>query len=182
MTKTIAPRRLILLMESPLVPQTPGYACPHPAKPGSLPLNGSYWPGLDDEAGQMYPFMLRTNGKIVIDFGDMVKVPYRPFDEESKRRDLQRRLNGINGVQIPDAKLDGWPNFEISALAEPEALAEFIRIMEWTFDESEESAARRCGLARARSERRSPRSGAITGAHPWTKTVSPANSDSARSS
>jgi hypothetical protein len=71
-------------------------------------------------------------------------VPYRPFDEESRRRDLQRRLNGINGVKIPDAKLDRWPSFKISALAEREALAEFIRIMEWTFDEAEE-ARRRLG-------------------------------------
>ena len=101
--------------------------------------NGWYWPGLDDEDGQMYPFTLSTHGTIVINFGDMVTRPYRPFDEESKRRDLQRRLNGITGVQIPDAKLDKWPSFKISALAEPEALAEFIRIMDWTFDEATEA-------------------------------------------
>jgi hypothetical protein len=35
-------------------------------------------------------------------------------------------------------------DFEISALAEPEALAEFIRIMEWIFDEAKE--ARRAGV------------------------------------
>jgi hypothetical protein len=55
-----------------------------------------------------------------------------------QRRDLLRRLNGITGVQIPDARLDKWPSFKISALAEPEALAEFIRIMDWIFDEAEE--------------------------------------------
>ena len=106
--------------------------------------NGWYWPGLDDEDGQMYPFTLSTYGTIAINFGDMVANPYRPFDEESKRRDLQRRLNGIASVQIPDAKVDKWPSFKISALAEPEALAEFVRIMDWTFNETNE--ARRAGV------------------------------------
>jgi hypothetical protein len=101
-------------------------------------LNGLYWPRLDDEAGQMFPFTLWTTGTIVINFGDMVAAPYRPFDEESKRRDLQRRLNGIRGVQIPDARIDKWPGFKVSVLAEREALVEFIRIMEWTFDEAKE--------------------------------------------
>jgi hypothetical protein len=112
----------------------------------SRATNGGFWPGLDDEAGQMYPFALWTHGRIVVNFGDMALAPYRPFDEESKRRDLQRRLNGITGVQIPDAKLDKWPSFKISTLAEPEALAEFIRIMDWTFDETKE-ARRRLGTS-----------------------------------
>jgi hypothetical protein len=105
---------------------------------GKGATNGWYWPGLDDEVGQMFPFTLSTYGTILINFGDMVTAPYRPFDEESKRRDLQRRLSGINGVQIPDAKLDRWPKFKVSVLAEREALSEFIRIMDWAFDEAEE--------------------------------------------
>jgi hypothetical protein len=104
--------------------------------------NGWYWPGLEGEDGQMFPFTLSTLGTIVINFGDMVTRPYRPFDEESKRRDLQRRLNGIDGVQIPDAKLDKWPSIKISVLAEPEVQAEFFRVMEWTFDEAKEGRLR----------------------------------------
>jgi hypothetical protein len=105
---------------------------------GTGAQNGSYWPGLDDEAGPMYPFMLWTSGTIVIDFGDMVKQPYPPFDNAEKRRELQRRLNTISGVQIPDKKIDQWPNFPIAALAE-EALDEFFGVMEWTFDETRQA-------------------------------------------
>jgi hypothetical protein len=101
--------------------------------------NGWYWPGLDDADGQMFPFTLSTIGVIVVNFGDMVTVPYRPFDEEPERRDLQRRLNEIKGVQIPDDKVDKWPSFKISALAGREALSEFFRIMEWVFDETQEA-------------------------------------------
>jgi hypothetical protein len=68
----------------------------------------------------------------------MVKQPYPPFDNAEKRRELQRRLNTISGVQIPDKKIDQWPNFPIAALVE-EALDEFFGVMEWTFDETRQA-------------------------------------------
>ena len=54
-----------------------------------------------------------------------------PFDSESKRRELLERLNAIPGVKLPQDSLDMRPAFDLSALANPEALRAFKQVIEW---------------------------------------------------
>jgi hypothetical protein len=77
--------------------------------------------GVRPPGGYLFPFFMwwgYTSSYVAIQFATMISAPYAPFDREDMRRELQQRLNAIPGVVIPDDKLDRYPSFELSRLAD----------------------------------------------------------------
>jgi hypothetical protein len=108
--------------------------------------DGSFTPGLDDETGYLFPFVVYTNGAVEVQFQWLARFPQEPFGAEEKRRELQARLNQIDGVTIPDDRLEKRPSFPLEALVAPPSLERFLAVVEWAFEEAR--AARRAGFAR----------------------------------
>jgi hypothetical protein len=109
-------------------------------------VDGSFQPGLDDETGYLFPFVVYTSGAVEIQFQWMARFPQEPFGKEEKRRELQGRLNQIDGVTVPEDRLEKRPSFPLQVLEAPGALDRFLEIVEWAFGEAR--AARREGFAR----------------------------------
>jgi hypothetical protein len=84
-------------------------------------------PGLDDDTGYLFPFALWTYGPVEIEFQSMVNFPQAPFEEEGMRRELQRRLNELPDISIPDERLEKRPSFPLLALGRPGSLRSFFR-------------------------------------------------------
>lgn len=108
--------------------------------------DGSFTPGLDDETGYLFPFVVYTNGAVEVQFQWLARFPQEPFGDEKKRRELQARLNEIDGVALPDDRLEKRPSFPLRALVVPGALDRFLEIVEWAFDEAR--VARTAGFER----------------------------------
>jgi len=108
--------------------------------------DGSFQPGLDDETGYLFPFVVYTYGAVEVTFQRMIQFPQKPFDELEKRQDLQARLNGIDGVLIADDRLEKRPSFPLAVLADEASMRQFLEIIEWAFGVARE--ARREGFAR----------------------------------
>ncbi|PBC94760.1 6-O-methylguanine DNA methyltransferase-like protein [Streptomyces sp. Ag82_O1-15] len=52
-----------------------------------------------------------------------------PFDDTEQRRELLHRLNKIDGIELPEAKLELRPSFPVSVLAEHSD--EFCEVLDW---------------------------------------------------
>jgi hypothetical protein len=109
-------------------------------------VDGSFQPGLDDETGYLFPFVVYTNGAVEITFQRMVQFPQAPFDRPDKRKELQTRLNAIDGVAIADDRLELRPSFPLAALVPDGALTRFLETVEWAFNEARD--ARSGGFAK----------------------------------
>jgi len=108
--------------------------------------DGSFQPGLDDETGYLFPFVVYTNGAVEIPFMWLLQFPQAPFDQLEKRKELQARLNALEGVALPDDRLEKRPSFPLAELARPNALDRFLETVDWAFGEAR--AARAAGFAR----------------------------------
>jgi len=84
--------------------------------------DGSFQPGLDDESGYLFPFVVYTYGGVEIPFMCLLRFPQAPFDRLEKRKELQTRLTAIDGIAIPDDRLEKRPSFQLTALVGPGAL------------------------------------------------------------
>ena len=60
-----------------------------------------------------------------------------PFDVDEKRLELLRRLNELPGVDLPEDGITRRPSISFAALANPNALAMFLKVMEWAIKEVE---------------------------------------------
>src|SRR5262249_10155919 len=95
---------------------------------------GSFMPGLDLPGGPyLFPVAIYAGGEVEIQFQRMIGRPQPPFDRLDKRRELQERLNTINGVAIADDRLNKRPGFWLSALATEEAREQFLKTLDWAF-------------------------------------------------
>lgn len=73
-----------------------------------------------------------------MDCGDVLR--FAPFNDETLRRALMRRLNAISGVNIPEAKIDKYPSIELHTLAPPEATYQFLEVLDWVVRQIREEA------------------------------------------
>lgn len=92
------------------------------------------------EAGGCYPFTIYTHGSVEIKFQELSRRP--PFDRRESLRELQSRLNAIDGVSIPDDGLDRRPTLRIDALQSDRALDAFLDAMRWIFEEVRRASSR----------------------------------------
>jgi hypothetical protein len=100
--------------------------------------------GVRPPHGYIFPFFMYwgyLTSFVAIQFGTMISAPYHPFDRADMRRELQRRLNAIEGVSIPDDRIDKFPSFDLEILEDSDARRLFIEVMDWVIGEA--SAASR---------------------------------------
>jgi hypothetical protein len=99
---------------------------------GTGKQHGSFIPVLYYKGMSHYPFAIYTYGRVEIQFQHMKA---KPFDDETKRLKLLRRLNEIEGVDIPADKLTKRPSISLSALLSAAALQQFFRAFDWYVQE-----------------------------------------------
>ena len=97
------------------------------------PGNGGVVPVLK-VGGVKYHFgRIRTDGEVAVYFDRMARKA--PFSDEALRLELLQRLNRIDGINLPEAKLEKRPRFELRVLEKPEAMGEFKATLLWWLDQ-----------------------------------------------
>lgn len=87
-----------------------------------------------DLNGEKYcPIAIWTYGKIEIQFQWLMTKP--PFNDEAKRKELQKRLNQIPGVSIPDIAITRRPNIFLSTFKEASSLKLLLDTLDWVVQE-----------------------------------------------
>lgn len=97
-------------------------------------IDGSLYAMLDHKGKAYWTFSLWTNGYVQVPF-DLLRKHCGIFAEEGKRRELQGRLNLINGVSIEDEALSRYPSFPMAALLDESSLSQFTETFEWYIEE-----------------------------------------------
>jgi len=92
---------------------------------------GSFNAGLTKPEGTLQAFSLRTDGVVQIDFGFLMNRP--PFDNEGLRLEYVKRLNRVEGVNLPDnvATQPRAPTIPLSTLAAEDAQRGFFEAIGW---------------------------------------------------
>jgi hypothetical protein len=105
---------------------------------------GTLWFGKGQTSGSMgvtftkdgvpfYPIILWTYGRIEIQFQHMKGRPF--FDDMENRRELMRRLNEIDGVNISEDDLTKRPAISLSVLSSsPAQIEKFVDTLNWVVD------------------------------------------------
>jgi hypothetical protein len=68
-------------------------------------------------------------GYVEMPFAAFTKT--RPFERPEARHEIQRRLNEIPEVTIPDDKLDKYPGVQIGALVDADSFDRFVSTVDW---------------------------------------------------
>ncbi|MEY7972937.1 DUF262 domain-containing protein [Saccharomonospora xinjiangensis] len=82
-----------------------------------------------DPGGNIWPAALYPSGKFEIVFQHLRSRP--PFDELSRREELRQRLNKINGVDLPESKIDLRPGFPLDILLDASNREQLFEALEW---------------------------------------------------
>ncbi len=98
--------------------------------------SGSIVPTVDSATNSHFLFAIWTYGKIEIYF--QWYKGKKPFDSIEKRKELLSRLNEIEGVNIPENKIDKRPSFSLKLLKEKSEFEKFIKTYDWFLNEIEE--------------------------------------------
>jgi hypothetical protein len=94
---------------------------------------GSFMPVLDLPSVSQQLFAVYSSGGVEIEF--QYYISRGAFASEDKRRELQRRLNAISGVKIPDDAIARRPNIPLTTLARGQATEEFLAVFDWFIQE-----------------------------------------------
>jgi hypothetical protein len=106
---------------------------------GKGKITGSFIPILKFKEEWNSIIAVWTNGVVAIQFGTMLSRP--GFDDESKRKEILRRLNTIEGVYVTDEYVSGYPSLPLSLFKNEEQLNQFIEILIWTAAEIKKTHA-----------------------------------------
>ncbi len=99
---------------------------------GKGSTTGSFVPTMVHRDREHPLFAVRTNGMLELYF---YWYKYKaPFDSDEKRLELLKRLNAIEGVSLPEDRIDRKPNIPLHIFAEEEAMKTFFRIFDWVID------------------------------------------------
>ena len=101
---------------------------------GSGTQSGSIFVVFSHKGTSTWPIALWTYGTIEIQFQHILKGP--AFGPEERRRELQRRLNGIPGVSIGDEGLNRRPNIRMTLLSDSQSMKVFIDTLDWVVSRS----------------------------------------------
>jgi hypothetical protein len=62
-----------------------------------------------------------------------------PFDNEDKRIELLKKINSIEGIDLPESSINKRPNISLSIFEDPKKLEKFIEIFDWVIEEIKKS-------------------------------------------
>jgi hypothetical protein len=96
----------------------------------------SVQPGLKNDAGYVFPFLIYNNGAVEVAFQTMISAPYPPFDSDEKRLELRDRLQLVRGIDLPIERIDKRPSFKLSCLIAEEAFQSFTKTFDWILAEA----------------------------------------------
>jgi alkylated DNA nucleotide flippase Atl1 len=88
--------------------------------------------GKRDQGKNIWPATVYPSGKFEVVFQHMSRR--RPFDNLALREELRQRLNTIDGVDLPAAKINLRPGFALDVLATTSARANLIETLAWFHD------------------------------------------------
>jgi len=74
----------------------------------------------------------RTDGEIAVYFDWMARK--HPFTDPGLRLELLRRLNAIEGIDLPEEKLEKRPRFDLKSLENPASMQAFKEVVLWWLD------------------------------------------------
>lgn len=96
--------------------------------------DGSFVPVLDLNGERHYTITVWTYGSVELMFQYM--KTRKPFDDEEKRREVLRKLNGITGVRIAEDRIDKRPTIQLGDLAKDgKAVDALLEVVEWMLEE-----------------------------------------------
>jgi alkylated DNA nucleotide flippase Atl1 len=97
----------------------------------------------DHTSGSIWPAALYPTGKCEIVFQHLTSRP--PFDDLELREEFRRRLNQVPGIELPAAKIELRPGFDLAALAEASGRDLAIRQLSWFLEQASNYASDRPG-------------------------------------
>jgi hypothetical protein len=83
----------------------------------------------DHPSGSIWPAALYPSGKCEVVFQHVANRP--PFDDLELREEFRQRLNQVPGVDLPAAKIELRPGFDLSVLAEATGRESLITELLW---------------------------------------------------
>lgn len=95
--------------------------------------DGSFFPLLDYQGRTYWLISVWTYGRIEVQFQWMTAPP---LDSMDKRRELQQRLNSIQGIDIRDDALTKRPSLPLALLADDAKLKQFLEVFDWLMEEA----------------------------------------------
>jgi len=95
--------------------------------------DGSFFPMLDTDGQTHFLVSVWTSGRLEVQFQWMKSRP--PMDSVEKRKELQRKLNAIPGVHVPDSRLEGRPKVELSAFSGEDSARQLLDALDWVVQE-----------------------------------------------
>lgn len=88
-----------------------------------------------DEPRSPWPFSIYPSGRVDVVFQYMANRP--PFDDVSLRHAFRERLNTLDGVDLPEAKIDLRPGFRLELFAMPSFVDAVVEHLAWFFAEAQ---------------------------------------------
>jgi alkylated DNA nucleotide flippase Atl1 len=83
----------------------------------------------DHPSGSIWPAALYPTGKFEVVFQHLANRP--PFDDLELREEFRRRLNQVPGVDLPAAKIELRPGFDLAVLAETTGREPLVAELLW---------------------------------------------------
>lgn len=85
--------------------------------------------GKSDPSGNIWPAAIYPSGKFEVVFQYLRSRP--PFDDLYRREELRRRLNEIDGVDLPADKIDMRPGFDLELLLDRSKREQLVEALMW---------------------------------------------------
>ncbi|QRP46892.1 DUF262 domain-containing protein [Amycolatopsis sp. FDAARGOS 1241] len=82
-----------------------------------------------DPGGNIWPGAVYPGGRFEVVFQHLRTRP--PFDDPTRRDEFRRRLNEIDGIDLPESKLDKRPSFDVELLAGASKREQLVEVLEW---------------------------------------------------
>jgi hypothetical protein len=79
------------------------------------------------------PFVIYGEGQVEIRFNHMMSTD--PFSDRASRMELLRRLNQIDGANLPENRVDSRPNFHVRCLFDENQLQLFLNTWDWYLEQ-----------------------------------------------
>lgn len=83
----------------------------------------------EDPEGNIWPAAVYPSGKFEVVFQHLSIRP--PFDDRSRREELRQRLNEIDGVELPQDRLEQRPGFALEVLTDGATRQALIEVLGW---------------------------------------------------
>jgi alkylated DNA nucleotide flippase Atl1 len=88
----------------------------------------------EDPRGSIWPVALYPTGKCEVVFQHL--VTRAPFDDLELRAEFRQRLNQVPGIDLPAAKIELRPGFDLAVLAEGSGRELFIAHLSWFLEQA----------------------------------------------